>query len=361
MTPGPRQFAFLYGLRGLAALSVLALHTLDHALVDFDTKRQVTSPVVRFASLGHHGPALFFIASAFILFHSLRERKGSERHPRRNFFLRRAFRILPLWWGLIALMAWQNPYPFEVIFWNASMLFGVVGFWKEVRISDVQWTLFVEETFYVLLPFVFERLSSRRRAFHFVVMALVVRGVWRVSAPSLGARYGFIDIFPLNHWHYMALGILLYHLLELSPRREIPRTIKAVGALAAIVLLCTPSASLLAVSLALCLLFISAHDPQTLLGKLCRSRWLRPFGLYCYSIYLFHLPLIEWSRVWPLSLHPSLGVEIAFLITYPLMALLCLGIGAVLHWAIERPIIVWGAALIVRWDSPPQRELSISR
>lgn len=53
------------------------------------------------ALTGQRGVALFFIVSAFTLFLSYDNRK-EERHPTRNFFIRRFFRLAPM-----AFLSWR--------------------------------------------------------------------------------------------------------------------------------------------------------------------------------------------------------------------------------------------------------------
>ena len=85
------HFDFIDALRGLAFLGVLVHHAVARI-------PHLNSSVVRVAEQGHEGVELFFLVSALTLFFSLDSRRRSERRPTLNFFIRRFFRIAPLFY-----------------------------------------------------------------------------------------------------------------------------------------------------------------------------------------------------------------------------------------------------------------------
>src|SRR5438128_3067363 len=98
---------FLDGLRGFAALVVFLSHAIGRvspAFHDFTYSR---------FDMGSFGVTVFFLCSGFIIPVSL-ERQGSLR----SFWLRRIFRLYPLYWFSIALfllcyLAGLNPLPHD--------------------------------------------------------------------------------------------------------------------------------------------------------------------------------------------------------------------------------------------------------
>src|SRR2546425_10397928 len=96
------HLASIDGLRGIAVLMVLAVHTSQRvgnvAVGSFNS-----TTVEQFINAGARGVQLFFLLSAFTLFRSSKIKFDREMSPRRNFYIRRAFRILPLWWLITAL------------------------------------------------------------------------------------------------------------------------------------------------------------------------------------------------------------------------------------------------------------------
>lgn len=85
----PPHFQFVDALRGWAILAVIAFH------VSVPFRGHLPGLLSDLANQGSRGVQLFFIVSAFTLFHSLHTRTASEPNLWRNFFLRRFFRVAP--------------------------------------------------------------------------------------------------------------------------------------------------------------------------------------------------------------------------------------------------------------------------
>ncbi len=92
------------GLRGIAVLMVLAVHT-SQRVSNVGLEAFHFSLIGEFVNAGARGVELFFLLSAFTLFRSSKAKYSEECNPRRNFYIRRAFRILPLWWMAVTLYA----------------------------------------------------------------------------------------------------------------------------------------------------------------------------------------------------------------------------------------------------------------
>lgn len=90
----PQHFAFLDALRGLAAVAVVAVHTVQNF------SGASLTPLL---GLGAFGVQLFYIVSAYSLCLSFAQRVDNEHHPLRKYLLRRFFRIAPLFWMAICI------------------------------------------------------------------------------------------------------------------------------------------------------------------------------------------------------------------------------------------------------------------
>ena len=95
---------FVDVLRGLAILGVVWLHFTSSSLV----QSMLPAALSHVVELGGHGVQLFFMASAFTLFRSYHHRSALEASPVRNFFIRRYFRIAPMYYVAIAYYLFQN-------------------------------------------------------------------------------------------------------------------------------------------------------------------------------------------------------------------------------------------------------------
>ena len=86
--------------RGLAILGVIAIH----AIQAYPTTINIVDLTF---GLGKFGVQLFFYISALTMSHMWMQREG-ERNPYRKFYLRRFFRIAPLFWLAIPVCLLVN-------------------------------------------------------------------------------------------------------------------------------------------------------------------------------------------------------------------------------------------------------------
>lgn len=347
---------YLDGLRGIAVLMVL----FAHAYVGPGEYESHYFTILKKG--GNRGVQLFFMLSAFTLFLSSRRRFFTESTPRINFYIRRAFRILPLWWLAVLFYGLQDGKSFQFILASMSFLWGFLRFIPSVDVVSVGWSLFVEETFYLMLPLLFFKLNSKLRSLQLLVILFFVSMAWE----KLGNRLvnpdpnDFVLFFPLSQWFCFPLGILLFHLLD-DPRfidrmnqfLTNVRPLFMLDLFVILVLFRTFFGDFMIPSLMLVFVFLLGAFPQTLIGKLCRQGWLRSFGICCYSIYLFHLAIIY--KTLPLAdwFFRTLGVQGASkdtrtLIWFPVLAGICLLFGKLSFYMVEKPSVDLGRSLI-RW------------
>lgn len=165
MAPENQRYAPLDGLRGLAIAAVFWFHY----------RIEPHSP----GEWGWTGVDLFFALSGFLITGILFDSLG-ERHYFRNFYIRRALRIFPLYWGLwcvfVALMLVQHRFQPAFLGWpiylgNYLDVYGLkAGFAHEhfdvlpavVHVAQERlylrlgpyWSLCVEEQYYLVWPLV---------------------------------------------------------------------------------------------------------------------------------------------------------------------------------------------------------------
>jgi peptidoglycan/LPS O-acetylase OafA/YrhL len=120
-----------------------------------------------FSSAGWIGVQLFFALSGFLITAALLDSQDGL-HYFRNFYAKRALRILPLYYAvllaLLVVLPWfiapRVPYSYEqqatlwlfVLNWTQASPYGFGHFWS----------LAIEEQFYLLWPLVVWRLAPRR-------------------------------------------------------------------------------------------------------------------------------------------------------------------------------------------------------
>lgn len=181
-------------------------------------------------SSGARGVQLFYIASALTLCMSWRSRSVLEIAPQRNFFIRRFFRIAPMFY--VATIFYVLLYGLAPRYWApngvdwwfipVTMLF-LHGFHPETITSVVPggWSIAVEMNFYILLPFLLRHISTAQRAALFFMLTILLFAVQRFSVQYLleplypPAQKYLVQSFEylnfLGQLPVFAIGILAYH------------------------------------------------------------------------------------------------------------------------------------------------------
>lgn len=153
-------------------------------------------PGKHLASAGAHGVQLFFLLSSITLVGSFSLRAQTENFPLRNFYLRRFFRIAPLFWcGIAFYLLLDGTKP---RFWAPSGIslqhvFSTIFFlhgWAPTAINSVVpggWSIAVEMTFYLLLPFLARHIlstwSAASMAFFSLLASIFLN---RLAQPLIG-------------------------------------------------------------------------------------------------------------------------------------------------------------------------------
>jgi peptidoglycan/LPS O-acetylase OafA/YrhL len=218
------KLQFIDALRGLAALYVFFYH------FELDASAPAKPPhlFAQFIGYGGSGVALFFMISAFTLSMS-GEARQADRYPTLDFYLRRLFRISPLfyvWIGLTCirdLIVYNAVHPpFEL---SASVLFFfnfIPG--MEQGFVWASWTIGVEMVFYAGFPLLFRMTGTVRSAAIALAVSMLVSWLWSKGvAHYLGSDYParrFTTNGILNQAPNFMAGILTYRLYTRMPTLE---------------------------------------------------------------------------------------------------------------------------------------------
>jgi peptidoglycan/LPS O-acetylase OafA/YrhL len=167
------QILELDGLRAIAILWVLLLHFV-YGWPPTPPAALSRMPLIFVGAVSHGwlGVDLFFILSGFLITGILVDARGRPKYFR-NFYARRALRILPLYLICIAVMALAYR---GKAFFGLSLLF-MANFAHYFRVGiphgpGVFWSLAVEEHFYLLWPLLVRFL--RRSSLFGLTLALVL-------------------------------------------------------------------------------------------------------------------------------------------------------------------------------------------
>jgi peptidoglycan/LPS O-acetylase OafA/YrhL len=353
---------FVDGLRGIAILSVLANHWYHYTLGAGHEWRFLN--LHGWLDAGSLGVALFFLVSAFTLCLSGKKR-SFEKYPVLNFYIRRAFRILPLWWLCLAVLCFIKKMPLSEHVCCVFLYFPLLT--DKFHPLLVGWSLSVEESFYIFFPVLFLWVTNMRRAVALFCVTYLIRLLWNshlLLEPFLSAHsmHPFAPIFAPALWYCFATGMILCYVFEtpvvrekiMGKQRWAP-VLDTAAILSAIIFLRGASWEGRAGEMAVfswAVIFLAAMSKYTLVGKLCRHRILGRFGICCYSLYLIPEVLMErFGHAIKTRILLPLGVphwpsDIQFLTTFPIYAF---GLLALAHFTFnyfEVPCVRLGKRVI---------------
>ena len=370
-----RHVDFLDSLRGVAILAVLLFHTLgmvfgydelpwDDCFRDFSQGGAFLYflPV----SIGSVGVPIFFVISGFCIhlsFHSQGRHWGS-------FSIRRIFRLYPAY--LVALIffaamyaqyyqiQWTNPLVLtqltsHLFFWH-NFSNGTIG-----AINGSFWSIAVEAQLYLLYPgllFLVSRLNWRRTLFLLGGIELLIRGSHGLADAmggndtAFGATVWKLFVSPLGFWFSWSIGSFIAD--RFLKNQPLPFT---------------QVSPLWWVGLATICYFVRPLDPfrfllfalatAGLISQLLQRAdgsaktpilsWslVKKFGLWSYSLYLLHQPLLQvYSYVinWAVPTAER-TVAVAWLLNLTSWLPIIL-LSVLLHQLVELPGIRWGKHFI---------------
>jgi peptidoglycan/LPS O-acetylase OafA/YrhL len=374
----PEHFAFIDALRGVAILAVITVHVAQ----------QVSGgPMKRFGPKGAFGVQLFFVISAFTLFWSLRSRMTVDRRPIRAYFVRRFFRIAPLFWIAIAFYFYHRGYwspMFAPAGVGAKQILTAIVFlhgWSPLTCNAIVpggWSIATEMTFYLFVPILFKRVRSLTGALWVAFISSFLIALTELPLTSHLCRLypaawndlivffaytSFLCQFPV-----FCFGIVLYFILTgpdsdrttLSPMLQ-TRPMALLLALLAPALVLSPAIpeqviwALAFVGLTAALAyhpFLLAVNPVT-----------RFLGTISFSAYIWHFWIIEKFAAPVIALigpHPgsvSTRGTVQFAVLYPLTVGLTAIVSFISYRLIEIPGQNIGKALIrlLGWGKPELR------
>jgi peptidoglycan/LPS O-acetylase OafA/YrhL len=299
---------------------------------------------------GHSGVEYFFLLSGFLIYWIHRHDFGKPR-ALQTFVLKRAIRILPMYWIVTALyvavaaVAPHLGHPRNLGFLTLARNFSLTSNDSGLYLG-VAWTLEREAIFYglfaagLLLP----RIGL---GFFWLWQVAIVaanlahpqissgpRGEVFFSLYNLGFGLGVLIAASLNAWRpnlrqaklLFFAGVALYAAVFLCDwwyGAGLPHTQVALGDRASPLLYFTA-----------CWLIISGAVRYEMVAKVKGAKWLRLLGDSSYVLYLFHEAFISTivRLIDPATPHAAL---IALLLALPI----AVGAAALLHLVIEGPLL----------------------
>lgn len=356
------KYDFIDALRGFAILGVVLIHVSQWIVPTSKTFQIV-------AADGALGVQLFFVASALTLFLSLDTRRANEAYPIRNFFIRRFFRIAPMFYlailvfTLIYGFSARNFAPNGVRWWYILATATFMSGWHPETINSVVnggWSIAVEMTFYLFVPMLFIYLKNIKRTVLFIAAALLLNWVLTTIVHTVlpplypqNQQY-LIDSFTY-FWFFTQLpifgiGILVFHLFT-RYRKIQDRNLGYILLVAAFFLMIAflktdtfqnliQQTFLMAIGFAFLALGMYFSNTKVLVNPIIT--WI---GKISFSVYLVHFIVLHFTRqIFPgdFPIQGNLGTIIGyFTILIP-----SLGISTLTYRFIEKPGMQLGKLVI---------------
>jgi peptidoglycan/LPS O-acetylase OafA/YrhL len=177
-------------IRGIAVLGVLFLHGFEwqYGALHFSGAARILIAATQPGSLGVD---LFFVLSGFLITGILLDSRES-RHYYARFYIRRALRILPVYYALLVLLLLLHSSSIQFVGLSFIYLANMTSFFGVSCGYGPLWSLAVEEHYYLLWPTVVRAVTRNHLAVaSLTIMALVP--VLRVVCFEFGWGKGSLD------------------------------------------------------------------------------------------------------------------------------------------------------------------------
>lgn len=364
---GTRHFAYLDGVRGLAALEVFLGHAALQIHWESGPSTSIISALIWPMTFGREAVALFIVLSGFCLTLPVVRRDGVLEGGAWLFFKRRARRILPPYYfalGLSLLLIWTLIGEKTSTHWDVALPADGKAIWSHLllmqdlfhdtssRINNVMWSISVEWRIYFLFPlFVLLWRKAGAAVTTFVVVAssyVLVRWLnfdW-LNTGTYGLCPQFIGLFALGMFG-ASIGYSnapqMVRLRQLVPWGTLALATLVAVLIAREVKLWRGSVPwylrdyILGIFCMSLLIFVAAK-PNSTLHRLLAWKPVALLGTFGYSLYLIHSPFLQIITqyvITPLRLAPVPAFALLLSLGSPVILLLSYGF----HLICERPFL----------------------
>jgi len=302
-----RHFPALDGLRGAAVIAVFVYHYgaggTSHNLF--------LHGLGVFVKVGWAGVTLFFLLSGFLITGILWDSKG-ESHWWRNFYVRRALRIFPLYYGSLLLVLLFSALRGE--FGSAVRLIWIPALYLQnfPHLAELQtgihgltlyhyWSLAVEEQFYLLWPPLLFLMSGRKQAARLCLVVFGLSLLFRIGmCVGNPVWMNYDDTLPARAGE-LALGGWLAITYRGPSWESLQRALPYAAILSAATVFFVAwrdrgfefygplqlTLGLLAITIFLAAVLARSLKPG-ILQRMFSADWLRWVGRISFGIYIFH-------------------------------------------------------------------------
>lgn len=344
------RYEYIDALRGLAILMVI----FNHVPESLNFEVQFPQWLTLLQSQGARGVQLFYIISAFTIYLTYSKRKHQEQNLVLNFYIRRFFRIAPLFYICLIF------YSLRMYFWKGFGEFTVLKFISAFTFTNGfhpnlinaiipgGWSVAIEMVFYLCVPLIYIYVNDIKKAFVFLLISLIVAK--RLSLLLLKLQIietidaGYLFLYLPTQLPYFIMGIIFFFWVTDETKIEVNKkkwgTIFLFLVLFYLVSFCVDGIDFyfpwhfFYALILLFLCYVLYYYPS----KILVNSFFIYFGKISYSVYLIHFaffPLI--IKISPLL--PSENSIFLFCCVYIIMVILSVVVGTISYQLIEKPFM----------------------
>ena len=358
-----KKINYLDSLRGIAIIGVVMIH------VSLYGKVPLPNFLNALVSKGMRGVQLFFMVSAFTLYLSYNYHITHEKNHLKNFYLRRFFRIAPMYFIGIIYYLFQDGLGERYylgdqdcitkynILSNFTFIHGFNPYWINSVVPG-GWSIAIEMTFYLIFPLIFHKIKSLNNAFKLfffsmissLLLAFIFHKFQLIPSKELWSEY-LVFYFP-SQFPVFSIGIVAYFLVI---EKQKINSISPIYLIFFIVML------LLQLGYGN-YLFFSNHilfslaflGAIVMISKVNFTLFVNPItnfiGKLSFSLYLVHFAVLHWLEKWDLVNYFNKSMTDYF-IRLLLTIVLSVLISFCLYKLIEQPFIRIGKRIISKFEN----------
>lgn len=302
---------------------------------------------------------LFFLVSAYTLMASFHSRK-TETFPLRNFFIRRFFRIAPLYYLAILYFTFQRfigfgyfatgqmaeHLPVTRFFSYVFFLNGFNPYWINNLVPG-GWSIAVEMSFYAVLPLFFRYVKNGNHAVWLLAGSVVFRIVMELLLHKTFFNTNeYLFYYLPNQLPVFSLGILAFFVVRDGFSSFSAGSLVCLAALFFLLNFAMVGTHFNLSVAYFFLLVALAKKPF----KLLANKGLAQVGQVSFSLYLVHFAVLYWLQVLQLTqliaVHYAFAAALDFLLRFALLFGVSFLVSIGTYRFIERPFQRHGKALI---------------
>lgn len=296
--------------------------------------------LIDFIWSGRFGVQLFFVASAFTLFYTCNYRFNKEKQPVIGFFIRRFFRIAPLYyfgiilWTLIYIFIENREHILTYnLLSNIFFIHGINPLWINNYVSG-GWSITVEMSFYLLIPLLFHKITSLDKSIKFFSICLLLSmALNTILKNTLFDRYLFLYYYLPNQLPVFSLGIISYFLV-FEKNKEIEQNTMLLLFITTL-LSCYFTLQIHVIfSMSFLILFVVLSKKEY---PVIVNFFTCYVGKISYSIYIIHSVVFVFLQKINIEINNTFDAIINFLIRFTLNLLISIVVSSITYSFIEVP------------------------